>query len=313
MLVPQTKLEWTYFASTTVQAICITALQFTVLLRYLHWVNSVAYQVPVSYAVPISIAVFVGGCIYQALLTVDAFRIKNNIQLFAQCICNICLAISAAMQYGQIKHASYQVSLNEDMFHTPFVKRGLEHFWTPVKPMLIFCNIIIYLVLIKLLFYFIVAFVIVYGFVNVHYAQPEFSLTLGIIPVSFLHIGFAIYCIRVESTVLTGFTILVHPGGIAYLTSRIVVLCGRGRLSNTTLKDEQLLFAIAGLFFLFAATIAAVQCWLNFNKGLKPILLGQTQRKAPAKTEEEREYYFQRLNYAPSPLDIGRKRRFDID
>lgn len=38
------------------------------------------------------------------------------------------------------------------------------------------------LVVIKLEAYFIVAFIIVYGFVDVHYELPEFPLTIAIIP-----------------------------------------------------------------------------------------------------------------------------------
>lgn len=108
----------------------------TVLFRYLDWVNPVVYQVPLSYTAPISIAVFVGGCIYQSFLTIDAFRIKNNIQLFAQCICNICLSISSAMQYGQIKKAVHRVTKGYDMFHTPFAKLDIP-FWSQTNPLLI--------------------------------------------------------------------------------------------------------------------------------------------------------------------------------
>lgn len=52
---------------------------------------------------------------------------------------------------------------------------------------------------------------------------------------------------------------------------------------------------------------------LNFDRGLKPILLGQTQRKAPAPhvDDEENAYYFQRLNYAPSTVDFTK--RFELD
>lgn len=352
MLKPETNLEWAYFAATTVQAAAITALQLTVLFRYLDWVNPVIYQVPLSYTAPISIAVFVGGCIYQSFLTIDAFRIKNNIQLFAQCICNICLSISSAMQYGQIKKAVHRVTKGYDMFHTPFAKLDIP-FWSQTNPLLIAGIVVVfgctvamcylayklhrefawalykdisadinirsryltyqvYLVLIKLSLYFLIAFIIVYGFVNVHYVQPEFSLTIGIIPVSILQIGLAVYYTRVEAALGMAFTILVYLAGIAYLISRIIVLCGNSLYSKTTLKDEQLLFAIVAIFFIFAATVSAVQCWLNFGKGLKPILLGQTQRKAP-QNEEEREYYFQRLNYAPSAVDVGGNRRFALD
>lgn len=56
-----------------------------------------------------------------------------------------------------------------------------------------------YLVLIKLTFYFVFSFVIIYAFVNVHYAQPEFPLTLAVIPISLLQVGLAVYYTRTEA------------------------------------------------------------------------------------------------------------------
>ncbi|KAF9631916.1 hypothetical protein BFW01_g2778 [Lasiodiplodia theobromae] len=352
MLRPRTKLEWAYFGVTTSQAIIVTALQLTILFNYLDWTHPWAYQVPISYTYPISIAVFVGGCVYQAILTLDAFRIKNNIQLFAQCVCNICLAISSTMQYSQLMHAAERVGNGHASFpDEPFTED--RPFWTQTKPLLIICIIVsitctiamvflayklhqefawalykdisadlnirsryfayqVYLVLIKLSFFFMFCFIIIYAFVNVHYEQPEFSLAIAVIPISLIQVGLAVYYTRMEAKIGMCVTIVIYLCAIAYLLSRMVVLCGNGRRSASVLKDEQLLFLSVAIVFLFAATGAAVQCMFNFNKGLKPILLGQTQRKGPAPvTDEESEYYFQRLNYAPSTVDLNR--RFALD
>lgn len=51
----------------------------------------------------------------------------------------------------------------------------------------------------KLSFYFLVSFVIIYGFVNVHYEQPEFALTMAIIPVAMLQILLSAFSARHEN------------------------------------------------------------------------------------------------------------------
>lgn len=154
---PSSNLEWAYLGAIAGQALIITAIQTwvlltkqhptrygltthdrTVLVRYLQWVNSVAYQVPISYVAPLSIGVTLLGVVYQLILTLDAYRIKNNIQIFAHCICNVCLSVASVMQYGQIKQARDRILVNTDMHGTPFAKYEWK-FWEHVSPALITC------------------------------------------------------------------------------------------------------------------------------------------------------------------------------
>lgn len=158
---PQTTLEWAFFSVTAVQAIVIILIQVLVqpvfidsvkialtatcesviLVAYLHWVNPVAYQVPVSYTVPMCFAISALGCIFQAFLTLDSFRIKNNIQIFAQCVCNVCLSIALIMQYGQTKNAVDCILVNHDMYGTPFAKNDIP-FWQDGASALVVCIIL---------------------------------------------------------------------------------------------------------------------------------------------------------------------------
>jgi hypothetical protein len=118
----------------------LTTYDRTVLVRYLQWVNSVAYQVPISYVTPLSIGIVLLGVVYQLILTLDAYRIKNNIQIFVHCICNVCLSVSTVMQYGQIKNARDRILVNTDMYGTPFAKYEWR-WWDSTSPALITCNV----------------------------------------------------------------------------------------------------------------------------------------------------------------------------
>jgi hypothetical protein len=66
------------------------------------------------------------------------------------------------------------------------------------------------------------------------------------------------------------------------------------------------------LFFSMSASIVGFVCFWNFKKGLKPILLGQVQRK-PRVHELEDDYYVQRLNYNVVPLSDRDSQRFALD
>ncbi|CAO2650489.1 Nn.00g017810.m01.CDS01 [Neocucurbitaria sp. VM-36] len=352
MLRPRTKLEWAFLATTTIQATIIIFIQVIILISYFRWINPVIYQVPLSYITPLSLSTTILGYLFQALLTPDALRIKNTIQLLAQCICNICLSLATGMQYSQIKDASERILDGYDLYMRPFAKTE-RAFWEDVGPSLGVCvgvaggcSVVmgalvgglyrefawvvyqdvcseqrmrsrylayqVYLVIMKFALFFLTAFILVYDILDVHFVEPEFSLTMAIIPAALIHAVLAVYCVRVETVVGMAFIMFIHMAEIVYLASRLVVLCGNGPLANTALKDEMLLFAGVGLCLAVFTFIAGCVCISNFNKGLKPILRGKGKRKAPANQERDM-YYFQRLNHPVPPILDQDSRRFPLD
>lgn len=185
----------------------------------------------------------------------------------------------------------------------------------------------IYLVFLKYTPYFIFAFVIIYAFINVHFAQPEFSLTLCIIPGVLLHLAFAVYFIRNEnrigmfvilvscmpfSSVLTDSFKFLHVATITYMVSRIIVLYGNSLLARTMMKEEMVFYLALGIISCLLSLVVGLVCTLNFGKGLKPILLGQVQRQ-PRPHELEDDYYIQRLNYNLLPQPNRESKRFTLD
>lgn len=146
----------------------------------------------------------------------------------------------------------------------------------------------------KLEAYFVIAFVVVYGLIDVHYELPEFPLTIAVIPILFIQMGMSIYFIKHENK-LGALAAIVSPSRylsthhfkanaqaqvlrmaeIAYLISRILILNGipQSQRSNTILKDEMLFFAGCALTLAIVACAHATVCLLNFDQGLKPLLL----------------------------------------
>lgn len=72
---------------------------------------------------------------------------------------------------------------------------------------------------------------------------------------------------------------------MAYLLNRLLALEGHGFVSNTALKDEQLLFASVSLGLGTLASLTAMVCVINFNKGLKPLLQRNSWKQMPHEFE----------------------------
>lgn len=113
----------------------------SVLVRYLDWVNPAVYQVPLSYVIPMVFVIPTFGCLFQATVALDTCRIKNKIQIWAQCVINICLSVTAGMQYVQAKDATERILKGHDMFDNPFADND-EPFWKYTQPALIACIVL---------------------------------------------------------------------------------------------------------------------------------------------------------------------------
>lgn len=98
-------------------------------------------QVPLSYVITLTLSINTLGCLYQLILTLDAYRIKNHLQVFALCIANVCLSASTILQYGEINQAQARALRGYNQYHIPFVKRDW-HFWQRVSPGLMVCTIV---------------------------------------------------------------------------------------------------------------------------------------------------------------------------
>ncbi|KAH7186283.1 uncharacterized protein B0J16DRAFT_343432 [Fusarium flagelliforme] len=324
MMKPETRLEWSFIGVATIQAIAILALQGAILTEYLDWINPVVYQVPTSYVIPVTFAVSTIGFLFQVLLAIDSCLFKNKIQIWMQCLINICLSVASGMQYFQTKSAAESVSTGYDQFKNPFVNTD-KLYWKMTGPMAIACivvaivgNICIcvlafflqmefawsvyehisadtkmrgrhrkfsaYLVFLKVSVLLIILFVIVYGFINVHYVQPEFGLTMAIMPIAIIHAILASICVKREY--LPGMIVVItfHIGAVVYLVTRLLDLYGTGLKSRAVMKEEMALFACFSLAFISASIVAAVICIFNFGQGLIPLLLGRSSNTASPST-----------------------------
>ncbi|OJD34179.1 uncharacterized protein BKCO1_2500084 [Diplodia corticola] len=341
MYKPRSLWESGFLGIVAAQAAVITILEVFMLVQYQRWVNPSAYETVRSYTIPLNVGLFVFGCWWQLLLTTDALRLRNNIQLFALCLANACLFGVNIMRYYQTEETNDLLKTATDDDGDSLVKTAVSY-WPVVKPALktsigwvgvstlgmsglayklhndfaweIYKHVSadvalrkrylayqVFLVLMKLGVYFFIAFLVLYGVINVHYQMPEFAIVMALIPAALLQISLAVWCTRSEIRTGMAVVILLFIAAVGYLMSRVAAMGGNGARADTLLKDEMMLFAIVAWLFVLATLVTAIQCMVNFNHGLKPIF--KRQEGAQKLQDSDEEY----------SLDAMKARRFTMD
>ncbi|CDM35657.1 hypothetical protein DTO013E5_6463 [Penicillium roqueforti] len=303
---PTIRNEWWLCIVLFTQAILTIALKTYILVEWQLWVTPTITQVPVAYMVPINLGVFIFASVYEFILALDAIHNKNNVLLFSICVCDACSFAYSIMQYIYMRGAITQLFDQRYGFPTLVdTTRNLWPQIQPAEIVvsiitgfctLILCFVVyylhreyswviyksvhgslktrirylfyeIFLVLIKLLFYFLLGFIIQYNLVYVHFKEPEYTLTMFLIPASFIVMLLGIWLVQHERTIGVVGIITCYLGLLVYLISRIIILCG----AVTAGKDIMLFFASVSVVLTSATILCAIICIKNFDRGFKAI------------------------------------------
>ncbi|EED13026.1 conserved hypothetical protein [Talaromyces stipitatus ATCC 10500] len=304
---------WTVFA----QAVAVLALEIYNLAQWESWIRPNGTQVPISYLIPINLSLIMFAVFYESLLSLKLVHDKSNILLLAICISKACVFAYSVMQYLSMEQNTHSIQTNQDMFGEPLVdlSRDLWKEIKPAEMLVpivigiatvIVCPVAyrlhkeyswaiyqcvqgdpkirfryrgyeIYLVLIIFNVYFFIGFIVQYNLVDVHFIEPEFSLTMALIPAAVMLMVLSAYFVRYENKIGTIIVITCYLGLIAYIISRIILLCNPTGRGNTPGKDMMLLFAFLALIFTFLAMVCAIYCIVNFEHGLQTVFNRKSQ------------------------------------
>ncbi|KAE8343461.1 hypothetical protein BDV24DRAFT_149715 [Aspergillus arachidicola] len=326
---PTTKNEYWFCGILLVQTLLITTLEVYILVQWLGWVNDNVTQVTTSYIVPIGMGLVTFACLYETLLSLDAIHHKNNILLAAICISNTCIVVYSVLQYMRMRVTTHTLQYSQDSTGRPLAdptrdiwalmqpaellvaiilgitslgiipaafRLHKDYAWAIYKCIhgsadlrLRYLAYEIYLVLVRFDFFFLVGFIIQYNLIDVHFDEPEYSFTMAIIPAALVVMIFGIYCVKSELRPGMIIVIVSLLGLMAYIISRIIVLCGSTRRAITPGKEMMLFFAGVTLALIVPTLVCAVQCMRNFDNGLKNVTHQEAQW--PGNT-----YMFKRLS-----------------
>ncbi|KAJ5796735.1 uncharacterized protein N7518_005275 [Penicillium psychrosexuale] len=297
---PTIRNEWWLCIVLFTQVILTIALKIYILVEWQLWVTPTITQVPVAYMVPINLGIFIFASVYEFILALDAIHNKNNVLLFSICICDACSFAYSIMQYIYMRGAITQLAMGFQLWWRNLwpqiqpaeivvsIITGLctlllcfvvyylhrEYSWViyksvhgSLKTRIRYLFYEIFLVLIKLLFYFLLGFIIQYNLVYVHFKEPEYTLTMLLIPASFIVMLLGIWLVQHERTIGVVCIIICYLGLLLYLITRIVILCG----AATAGKDIMLFFASVSVVLTSATIVCAIVCIKNFDRGFKVI------------------------------------------
>ncbi|KAF5860110.1 hypothetical protein ETB97_002017 [Aspergillus alliaceus] len=132
----------------------------------------------------------------------------------------------------------------------------------------------------RFVFFFLVRLAIQYNLIDVHFQELEYSLTTAIIPATILIMFFGIYCVKSELRLGMGIVIVSLLGLMAYLLSRIIILCGNTQRANTPGKEMMLLFAVVTLAFIVTALVTGTIRVHVFSYIIRTEPYGKVEAKA---------------------------------
>jgi hypothetical protein len=113
-----------------------------VLWKYLGWITPAVYQVPRPLSVHIYCAIATLSLAYQATLSLDALHVKNNVQIYNICICNVLLLVFNVMRHEQTAIVLAEMRESRAMGTEPLVDLSVD-LWKVLSPVLITSSVIV--------------------------------------------------------------------------------------------------------------------------------------------------------------------------
>ncbi|KAK0630170.1 hypothetical protein B0T17DRAFT_615861 [Bombardia bombarda] len=261
--------------------------------------------------IPTFLALFIFGFLYVLLLTWDALRLKNTIQIIGLCVANLALfiytilqidqignSIEALQDYGVLKPDTVDVDvwqickpfliaipciIGVFTFAMAFTAHKLyqEFAWDILKQIGAdyrmkkrFLYYQVYIALLKFDFFFFLGFTVQFLVIVTGKTNNEFALTLAAIPVTILILLFAAFFTQRESKLGMYAIILLYFGGLAYFFFKLVRIYQPERRDNYQAVARSLTaFAVLTIILIILTIINAFICMSNFGAGLKTHLI----------------------------------------
>ncbi|KAI8348370.1 hypothetical protein B0O80DRAFT_462960 [Mortierella sp. GBAus27b] len=269
-----------------------------------------------SRAIPAYMIVFVFAQLFQLVFVWDAVRAQNTIELISIVAFNFCCFAYSAFEISQSRNSLTDAA--EKGFFIPESKatdlqKAIEPFLIVVVAVIgvtqclvtwlayqlfqefgwkiykkigadpnikrMFRAYQIYLVLIKVDFFFFVGFSIqfIYLTLTKRAEDPEYWLTIFVLPLTIVILYIAVYAVRHESRKWMSVFLVAMLCGVVYFIFKVIRMFVNRKESYEGVYKFLTLFASLCLVTIFLTIANAIVCYRNFGKGLKPHLNREAQ------------------------------------
>lgn len=273
-----------------------------------------------SRTIPTYFALFLFAEFFGLIVAWDSLRLKNTIQVIGLCIYHLALMVYAIIQIDQIKEALGSVLItNEDVWGTStalsiepwlivvpaiigsaclllsyFAYRLYEEFgWTIYKHIGAdlamrrnYMAFQIFIALLKFDFIFFVGFTIQFAVIILNVSDPEFGLTIAVIPVTIIGLIYTSWALRNEKIWGMVITLVYFVCAMAYFLFKLIrMYAGPKSAQYGTARRPLATFAILTLILLVLSIVNAIVCMRNFGQGLKNYVRQRKVESAPSSPE----------------------------
>lgn len=296
-----------FFSATVVMAFLVMGMEAYIFARYeieIRALSSTSKTITSSRAIPTYFALFLFAEIFGIIVAWDSLRLKNTIQVIGLCLYHLALMVYAVIQIDQIKEALGATLISDSSVWGTSSPESIQP-WLIVVPTVIGVSVLflsffayrlyeelgwtiykhigadlalrrrymayqIFIALLKFDFIFFVGFTIQFAVIILDASDPEFGLTLSVIPVTILGLLFTSWALRNERRWGMFITLGYFLCAMAYFLFKLIrMYSGPKKSLYGTAKRPLATFAILTLILLFVSIANACICLNNFGNGLK--------------------------------------------